>query len=266
MWMATTNLGYVDRRLWDDAGTVEGGPWVAITQQRGAALFKARLAAHGGVAYSNPGPGVVPTANRYDVEGFGRFTGEASVRAPAWFGSVLGVRVFGGAYAGASDPLRQRRIPVAGADPYETFTDPFLRSRGALFVRPDFYYHAPGNANLRGFRSDLGGRWALSVNAEANRALWRRDGGPLRELALEGFADGGLVDTLAVPASRAGRWYSPLYDGGVGVVTRHQLRDLAWTMRFELPLVVYPWQEAADPRPGKARLALRWQVSLAPSF
>ena len=266
MWMATTNLGYVDRRLWDDAGTVEGGPWVAITQQRGAALFKARLAAHGGVAYSNPGPGVVPTANRYDVEGFGRFTGEASVRAPAWFGSVLGVRVFGGAYAGASDPLRQRRIPVAGADPYETFTDPFLRSRGALFVRPDFYYHAPGNANLRGFRSDLGGRWALSVNAEATRALWRRDGGPLRELALEGFADGGLVDTLAVPASRAGRWYSPLYDGGVGLVTRHQLRDLAWTMRFELPLVVYPWQEAADPRPGKARLALRWQVSLAPSF
>ena len=266
LWMATTNLNYLDRRLWDDAGTVEGGPWVAITERRGAALVTARLVAHGGIVYANPGPGVEPTASRYDIEGFGRFTGEASVRAPAWFGSMLGVRVFGGAYAGASDPVRQRRIPVAGADPYETFTDPFLRSRGALFVRPDFYYHAPGNANLRGFRSDLGGRWALSVNAELTRALWRRDGGPLRELALEGFADGGLVDTLAVPAAQAGRWYSPLYDGGVGLVTRQQVRDLAWTMRFELPLVVYPWQEAADPRPGKARLALRWQVSLAPSF
>lgn len=265
MWMATTNLGYVDRRRWDDAGTVEAGPWVAITQQAGAALFNGRLAVHGGVAYSNPGPGVV-TGNRYDFEGFGRFTGEASVRAPAWVGTRLGVRLFGGAYAGRSDPVRQRRIPVAGADPYETFTNPFLRSRGALFVRPDFYYHAPGNANLRGFRGDLGGRWALSLNAEVTRTLWRRDGGPLRELALEGFADGGLVDTLAVPPAQAGRWYSPLYDGGVGLVTHHQVRDLAWTMRFELPLVVYPWQEAADPRPGKARLALRWQVSLAPSF
>ncbi|HYK81732.1 MAG TPA: M1 family metallopeptidase [Gemmatimonadales bacterium] len=266
LWMATTNLGYVDRRLWDDAGTVEAGPWVATTLQRGAALLRARLGARGGVVYSNPGPGVVPTANRYDFEGFGRLTGEASVRAPVWLGSTLGIRLFGGAYLGASDPVRQRRIPVAGADPYETFTDPLLRSRGALLVRPDFYYHAPGNANLRGFRADLGGRWALSLNAEGTRPVWRRAAGPLRELALEGFADGGLVDTLAVPSPHPGRWYSPLYDGGVGLVTRQQIGDLAWTMRFELPLIVYPWQDAADFRPGKARLALRWQVSLAPSF
>src|SRR5206468_782432 len=83
------------------------------------------------------------------------------------------------------------------ADPYETFTDPFLRSRGALFLRPDFFYHAPGNGNLRGFRSDLSGRWALTANLELARSVWRRDRGILREVALEGFTDRGLVDTRA---------------------------------------------------------------------
>src|SRR5207302_1956509 len=82
---------------------------------------------------------------------------------------------FAGGYTGASPPVRQRRIPVAGADPYETFSDPLLRSRGALFLRPDSYYHAPGNANLRAFRRDLGGRWAVSVNGELTRSLGRRD-------------------------------------------------------------------------------------------
>jgi hypothetical protein len=178
------------------------------------------------------------------------------------------VRLFGGAYAGSSVPVLQRRIPIAGADPYETFTNPLLRSAGALLVRPDFQYHAPGNGNLRGFRSDLGGRWALTANLELTRSVWRRDGGILRDVALTGFADGGLVDTLAVPptASGAGRWYTPLYDGGVGLVTRHQIRDLAWTMRLELPLVVSRSTYARDLRPSEGRLALRWQLSLSPSF
>jgi len=267
LWMATTNLGYVDRRLWDDAGTVEAGPWVSTEVRRGGALLRARLGARGGVVYSNPGPGIV-SSSRYDLEGFGRFTGEASARAPFPLGTTIGVRLFGGAYAGSSVPVLQRRIPIAGADPYETFTNPLLRSAGALFVRPDFQYHAPGNGNLRGFRSDLGGRWALTANLELTRSVWRRDGGILRDVALTGFADGGLVDTLAVPptASGAGRWYTPLYDGGVGLVTRHQIRDLAWTMRLELPLVVSRSTYARDLRPSEGRLALRWQLSLSPSF
>src|SRR5439155_17327 len=136
LWMATTELGYLDRGLWDDAGT------------------------------------------------------------------------------------------VAAADPYETFTDPLLRRRGALFLRPDFYYHAPGNANLRAFRRDLGGRWAVSVNGELTRSLGRRDHGFLREASLMGFADAGVVDTLAVPATKPGRGSTFLYEGGLGLVTSHQLGDL----------------------------------------
>jgi len=74
------------------------------------------------------------------------------------------------------------------------------------------------------------------------------------------------VDTLAVSPTAPGRGYTPLYDGGLGLVTRHQIRDLGWTMRFELPLVVSRWNYAADPRPGQGRLAFRWQLSLSPSF
>ena len=265
LWMATTNLGYLDRRLWEDAGTIEAGPWVSTTVRRGAALVRARLGARGGVVYSKPGPGY-ESATRYDIEGFGRFTGEASVRAPFPLGTTIGVRLFGGAYAGRSVPVPQRRIPVAGADPYETFTNPLLRSEGALFVRPDFHYHAPGNGNLRGFRSDLGGRWALTANLELARSVWRRDRGILRDVSIMGFADGGIVDTLAVPPATPGRRYTPLYDGGLGLVTRHHIRDLGWTMRIELPLVVSRWNYAADFRPGEGRLALRWQMSLSPSF
>ncbi len=259
LWMATTDLGYLDRSLWDDAGTVEAGPWVSTSVQRGNTLWRGRVGVRAGVVYRYPGAGIVST-NRYDMEAFARTAAEASVRTPFWLKSTLGVRLFGGAYLADNPPPRQRRIPLAGADPYESFTNPLLRSRGALFVRPDFHYHAPGNANLRAFPSDLGGRWAVGANIEGTKAL-------LRDVALEGFIDLGVVDPLAVPSSPPGRWYTTLYDGGVGVVSRQRVRDLAWTMRFELPLVVNRWDYAADRRAGaEGLLAFRWQVSLEPSF
>src|SRR5260370_27621879 len=153
VWFATTNMGYLDRRLWEDAGTIEAGPWVSTAVQRGAAQLAARLSAHAGLVYWNPGMGVVVSSSRYDVAGFGRFTGAVSVRAPFWLGTHVGVRLFGVRYA-----------------------------------------------------------------------------------------------------------------GGVGLVTGHQLRDLNWRVRLELPPIVSRWECALDPRLGHARLAFRWQVSLAPSF
>src|SRR5438093_107314 len=174
VWMATTKLAYLDRRLWDDGGTVEGGPWAEVTSERGARVFRARAGIHGGVAYWNPGPGIA-SPDRYDFAAFARATGEASVRTPFWLGARLGLRLFAGGYWSGSDPLKQRRIMVAGADPYETFTNPLLLSAGALRVRPDFHYQAPGDANLRAFGPDLGCRWAVSVNLECtNRVHLRR--------------------------------------------------------------------------------------------
>ncbi len=265
VWMATTDVTYLDPRLWEDAGTVEAGPWVGATWSRGRTTYQARLGARGGIAYRFPGAGIV-TADRYDVEGFFRATGELATRRPSWAGTTLGARVFAGGYLADAVPVRQRRILIAGADPYETFTNPLLRSRGALLVRPDFHYHAPGGANLRGFAPAAGGRWALSANLELTRMLLTRRRGLVRDVAAELFVDVGLVDTLAVPSTPAGRAATTLYDGGVGVVSTHVLGDLQWTMRLELPLVVNRWDVAADARSGDDRFAFRWQVSLSPSF
>jgi hypothetical protein len=258
IWMAVSDLGYVDRNLWDDAGTVEAGPWASVTTTHGGTVWRGSVGLRGGLVYRNPGTGVVST-HRYDLEGFGRATAEVSVRTPFILKSKAGVRLFGGGYLAANDPPLQRRIMVSGADPYETFTNPLLRSRGALLVRPDFHYHAPGDANLRAFGPALGGRWAVAANFEDTREL-----GLPEHAALELFFDAGLVDPQAVASSPTGKSYTALYDGGVGLVTRHHINDLAWTMRFEVPFLVNRWDHAADGT--TERFAFRWQISLEPTF
>jgi hypothetical protein len=134
-------------------------------------------------------------------------------------------------------------------------------------VHGDFHYHAPGNANLRAFAPDLGGRWALALNVENTKPLFRRGTGLFADATLETFFDAGLVDTRAVPSLTAGRWYTPLFDAGLGIVTRHRVHDLAWTMRFEFPLYVNRFDYAADgTTPKEGKFAFRWQMSLEPSF
>ena len=206
--------------------------------------------------------------NRYDIEGFLRGTAELSARRPLSGGgaTTLGIRLFAGGYLAHSAPPLQRRIYVAGADPYETFTNPLLRSRGALFVRPDFHYQAPGDANLRGFAPGLGGRWAASANVELRRRVFRASRGMVRSVALEAFGDGGVVDSAAVVSASGTAGVTTLWDAGVGVVSTHQIGDLSWTMRIEFPLLVNRWNVAADAKPGDSRSAFRWQLSLEPSF
>jgi hypothetical protein len=186
---------------------------------------------------------------------------------PFIFKTTFGARAFAGGYIAQNAPPLQRRVMVSGADPYETFTNPLLRSRGALLVRPDFHYHAPGDANLRGFRPDLGGRWAVALNMEGTKSIFRRRQGFLRDVSLEAFADAGVVDSQAVPSATSSS-YTTLYDGGLGIITRHRINDLSWTMRFEMPLVVNRWDYAADIHEATTdgRLHFRWQISLEPSF
>jgi len=264
LWMATSDVSYLDPRLWDDAGTVEAGPWFASTWGS-RTMYEARVGGRLGLLYRYPTRGF-ESADRYDVEAFVRTTAQLGLRRPLGGGMTLGARWFGGGYLAPSRPPRQRRIGVGGADPYATFTNPLLRSRGALFVRPDFHYHAPGDANLRAFSPAAGGRWAVSMNVELARRLFSRRTGLVRAVAIMGFADAGLVDTLAVPSAGSGA-ATFLYDAGVGLVATHTLGDVAWTTRLEVPFVVNRWDFAAD-RAGSTdgRVRFRWQVSLSPSF
>ena len=265
LWMATTDLEYLDPELWEDAGSVEATAWFSTTSPT-SDVWRARISATAGLVYWVPGAGIV-SENRYDVEPFARVSVDAAVRKPFIARTTLRARIYGGVYVATSRPPLQRRINVAGADPYETFENPFLRSKGALFVRPDVHYHAPGGANLRGFDRSLGGRWAASVNLEVAKSITSKDQGFLRDVSLYGFVDAGLVDSMAVSSSSAGDWYTPLYDGGVGISSDQTLGDLDWTMRLEFPLAVNRWNAAADPSvDDSGRLAFRWQVSLQPSF
>src|SRR5439155_1308779 len=98
IWMAVSDLGYVDRRLWDDAGTIEAGPWASVTSRHGDKVWRARAGVRGGVVYRNPGAGV-QSSNRYDIEGFARITSEVSLRS-----RFLGIRLFGGTYLAETAP------------------------------------------------------------------------------------------------------------------------------------------------------------------
>src|SRR5206468_12080611 len=112
-------------------------------------------------------------------------------------------------------------------------------------------------------RPDGGRGWDVSLMGEGTKPVDRRDAGLLTRVTFEAFAAAGLVDTLAVPGS-GDHSQTTLYDAGVGLVTRHRISDLAWTMRFEVPLIVNRWDYAADGTDKRVRF--RWQVSLEPSF
>jgi hypothetical protein len=265
VWMATTKKTFLDPRLWDDAGTVEAGPWVSSTWPVGRGTMSGKIGFHVGIVYRYPGPGIV-AEHRYDLEPFLRGTTELRAHLPFWLGTTLGLRGFAGGYLAQSSPPAQRRIYVAGADPYETFTNPLLRSRGALFVRPGFFYQAPGDANLRGFAPELGGRWALSGSVELLHTVFTLRHGAVRNFALHLFGDEGLVDSAAVPSVSTSRAVTLLFDAGAGAVATLRAGDLGWTMRFEVPLLVNRWNFAADTHARDRRAQFRWLVSLAPSF
>src|SRR5439155_5912829 len=51
LWMATTNVAYLDRRLWDNAGSIEISPSRSTTVRRGETVRRASVAARVGTVY-----------------------------------------------------------------------------------------------------------------------------------------------------------------------------------------------------------------------
>jgi hypothetical protein len=183
-----------------------------------------------------------------------RTLGPVQVRARAWGGA---------AFAQGVVP-RQRRVYFAGADPYELLNNPFVRSRGALFLRPGFHYHAPGGAGLRALEPTLGGHQAYALSLEVERDLVRRGGGLARRVGAAAFGDGALGDGDLDPTGRdrlrsAG-------DGGLGLRIDHRIGATTFQTRLDLPVWVSAPALAQDRAPGQRRLGWRWTCSLAPAF
>jgi len=162
--------------------------------------------------------------------------------------------VLAGATAGGTLP-QQRAIFLAGADPYETFTNPFLRSRGALFAG-DAHYQASGGGDLRGFSPELSARWLAGANVEVGR---RRVDRPTRRLfnrvTVVAFADGALLDPRVLGRAAAG-------DAGIGLRASHRIGPTSFVTRVDLPLVVSSAGYAVGARPGDGRFKLRAVWSL----
>lgn len=225
-WLNTHDDGgaYLDPALWDDAATLELGGWVGLTE-RGWGL---RATVTGGF--------LTDAEAALEQQPYGRLeltaTGERDVGR---------IRLRGRGYAGATlaaDPLpRQRQVFAAGADPYQRFSSPFLRSSGALLVRPDFNYHEPGGADLRGFDPGLAGRQAYGMNAEVEAAAFDhgRTPGLFRRGALALFGDGALTDASLDQATGPVRL---LADAGIGIRFDHRIGDTPFQTRLDLPLWV----------------------------
>ena len=155
---------------------------------------------------------------------------------------------------------KQRQIYLAGADPLERLTNPFLRSRGALLLRPDVYYHMAGGAGLRGFDPTLSASGVVAANLELERTVVARNQARLfRRVALAGFGDGGefFADEATALTDRNGF----LGDAGLGLRAEHRIGGTSFVTRVDFPLYVSRASLAQDRHPGSDQSGFRWQFS-----
>jgi hypothetical protein len=261
-WVATSNTLYLDPDLWENAGTIELTQFTEWDLPTGFAHWKLRYDLTGGVGYRE---GDGSSGREHDFEPMGRLTASISARKDIFLGLQFGARLYGGGYLQKDPPVKQRLIPANGADPYQTLRNPYFRTQGAPLVNGDVFYHAPGNANMRGYKAGLLGRWATSVNLELEKSLYSRDTGWFRGASLMTFWDGASVDTVAV-ASFSGNFYQSIYDAGAGVRALFHIGDITFPIRVEFPLYVSSPLEAQDSKSGTDAWGFRWLISVQPIF
>jgi hypothetical protein len=267
--MAVTDARYLDGRRWDDVNTAELTAWAArsVAEQEPSARAS-RLEVTVGQAFAPlvpdvylvwPGP-VMPPGPR-DVRGAtyarGSVTLQRTVRAKAFDVRLRTIAV--GTLGGSSVPL-QRRVFLGGADPYATFANPFLRSRGALFARDDVHYQAPGGLGLRGFSPLASATWGVALGAEA---VWRVVERPTRRafsgVSLVAFVDAALLDPAALGRGAAA-------DAGVGIRASHRIGPTRFVTRVDFPVVVTRPSAAVAGAAGDGALKFRWVWSLEEAF
>lgn len=261
-WVATEQTSFLDPRQWDNAGTIEAGFFTRWNEREGSTRWGYRFEASGGTVYQNSN---APDQGPYEWRPLARATTSMHLRHSVG-GFTLGLRGFaGGVWQDGARPARQRGIPINGADPYQTRRNPFVRTQGAPLVGPDVFYHSPGNANMRGYRPGLDGRWALSVNAELERSIIRRRTGVFRGVSLVGFWDAASVDTVAVPSLSANA-YKTIFDAGAGVRAWFHIGDVTFPVRVEFPFYVSTPSNAHNRNGGNDQVEFRWLVSFQPIF
>ena len=263
-WLQPDDFRYLDRGYYEDAGTVELLIGTGVADRVGQWSLGFRTTAAGGLAYNRRG--LAAALGRTDVPGsYGRFTLEGSARRALGHDWLLGGRIYGGITTGDEAVVKQRQVYLAGADPLQQFGNPFLRSSGALLVRPDVYYSQPGGAGLRGFDPRLSTVGVVSLNGELERTLLNRPRGRLfRRVGLALFGDAGhaIRDGITGRSDRL-RF---LADAGIGLRAEHQIGETSFTTRADFPLLVSRPELAQDRDPGNEKAGFRWVFSFSPAF
>jgi hypothetical protein len=264
-WLQPDDFRYLDRGYYDDAGTVELAISGSVKDRVGAWDLASRTVIAGGLAYNRRGLSVATGRPELDP-GYGRLTLEATARRDLGTHWGVGLRFFGGVSSSGNNPVKQRQIYLSGADPLEQFGNPFLRSRGALLLRPDLYYHAAGGGDLRGFDPRLSTEALVAVNVELDRTLVRRRNARLfSRVSLAAFGDAGQ-GIGGVPDAILGAPLRFLADAGVGVRAEHRIGQTRVTMRADLPIWVSKPALAQDRHPGTKPAGFRWTFSFEPSW
>jgi hypothetical protein len=154
----------------------------------------------------------------------------------------------------------QRRVFLFAADPYETFADPFLRSRGALLADRAVHYQAAGGLGLRGLAPGASAAWGVALNAEASRRLVERPRSRvLTSVSAALFADAALLDRAALGRAVAA-------DAGVGLRAAHRIGPTRFVTRVDLPLLVTRPAAAVAGAAGDRPCKFRWVWSLEEAF
>jgi len=243
-WLATYDLSYLPPTLWDNGGSVEGALWWGVSDTRGSWNLDATIRAAGGIFYRNPGGGIT-TDRRYDAEAYGRPELVATAMRTVGKHSMLRLRGYAAAVFSADPVLSQRRIFVAGADPYQVMSNAFVRSVGAPLLREDCWcrWHTPGDGNLRGYNQAFSGDRVATLNIELETTVFRTKRPLLSRVGLTVFGDGGYVgsaagiggvgETTFLPPSD--RW---LADAGLGIRATQRIGRTTWTSRVDLPAFV----------------------------
>ncbi|MGE0441923.1 MAG: M1 family metallopeptidase [Gemmatimonadales bacterium] len=261
-WLETYDVDFLDPALYDDGGTVEGTWQTRSSGRRGPWALAGSASAGVGVEYRNRGAGV-DTDTRYDVQAYGRLTAEVVARRPVTDRGQLGIRLFGGFVDGSDgDPLRQRWFFLAGADPYEQFTNPFVRSRDALLTG-DVHFHTPGGGNVRGLARDVAVTRIAAANVELERSVLARPRARLfRDTRVAVFGDVALSDGF-LSSSGSGNVSG---DAGIGLRAVHNIGQTTFVTRFDVPLLVSNPDRAIGGPGSGSRGRFRWIVALRPTF
>ncbi len=262
-WVSVTDTVFLDPGYYDDAGTAEAAVHGGISNRSGGWQWTADATLGGGVMYDHEGPGI-STKDRYDTQGYLRGAFVATARRPLGRAMSIALRGYAGAALADAPVVKQRQVYLAGADPYEQLYNPFLRSEGALLVRPGVYYQMPGGANLRGFDPHASSRQAYSLNAQLDYTLvTRRRARLFSNVTVSLWGDAALADLpdgTAVYGALRG-----FADAGVGISASHRIGSTAFVTRFDVPLFVSEAALAQDADPTD-QVGFRWLFSFAPAI